>query len=232
MKRLVYTSSIASIMPHDYDGYVFDLLSNPVVDESRETYIDKTNEHGYAATKRSTEKYLSYQAYISGGKWSVITGNPGDIIGPVLAKHQAAETWQGKIGGIIQGIPSRQEAGGRPWMLVDARDVAEAEILLAESKLVESGQRFLLSSGDKIQAEHIGERIMELYPTWDCATTVTPGPGAKKVVRNEPMWIRVNLRNERTTKAVGMHWHSFDDTMRDTVDTLVKVGGIQPRLKK
>eukprot|EP01045_Picozoa_sp_COSAG04_P029149 COSAG04_NODE_4713_length_1933_cov_1.923664_1_plen_43_part_10 len=42
-------------------------------------------------------------------------------------------------------------------MLVDTRDVAEAEILLAESSTVESGERFCLSSCDQLFAETIGD---------------------------------------------------------------------------
>jgi hypothetical protein len=43
--------------------------------------------------------------------------------------------------------------GGRPWLLVDARDVAMAEILMAESGNIESGERFMLSSSDKVHPE-------------------------------------------------------------------------------
>jgi nucleoside-diphosphate-sugar epimerase len=102
---------------------------------------------------RATEHFFAYEAARSGGKWSVITGNPGDIVGPILSPHQAVETWQGKIATVLSGSPTIQE-GGRPWMLVDARDVAEAEILLAESTNIQSGERFLLSSGDKSASYH------------------------------------------------------------------------------
>jgi len=226
VKRLVYTASIASIMPTGLREYV----NNPVIDESREPGADRAGEHSYAITKRSTEHFFAYHASISGGKWSVITGNPGDIVGPVLSPHQALETWQGKIAGILQGKPSPQEGAGRPWMLVDARDVAEAEIRLAESPDVQSGERFMLTSGDTIYAEHIGQRIMELFPEYDCATTVAPGL-AKKVVRSEPFWIRVQMRNDKVRKATGITFHTFDETMRETVESLVKVGGIKPKLK-
>jgi len=226
VKRLVYTASIASIMPSNLKSYVVD----NVVDESTEPGADRAGEHSYAMTKRSSEHFFAYQSSISGGRWSVITGNPGDIVGPVLSAHQAQETWQGKIAGIIRGVPSPQEFNGRPWMLVDARDVAEAEIRLAESSEIQSGERFMLTSGDMIYAEHIGPRIMELFPKYDCATTVAPGL-AKKVVRSEPYWIRVQMRNDKVRKATGLAFHTFDDTMRDTVESLVKVGGVQPKTK-
>merc|ERR1711972_992592 len=101
-------------------------------------------------------------------------------------------------------------------MLVDARDVAEAEIRLAESK--------------DIQAEDIGHRVMELFPNYDCATTVKAG-AAGKVVRNETFWIRVNMRNDKVCKATGMLFCTFDDTFKNMVETLVHVGGIKPKMK-
>jgi len=226
VKRLIYTASIASIMPSGLKEFVM----NPAIDETREPAADKAGAAGYAITKRSTEHFFTYQASISGGRWSVITGNPGDIVGPVCAPHQARETWQGMIAGIVEGRPSPQEPSGRPWMLVDVRDVAEAEIRLAESNDIESGQRFMLVSGDKILPEDIGGRIMELFPEYNCATTVAPGPD-KKVVRNATFWIRVNMRNDKVSKATGYHFHTFDDTMKATVESLVKIGGVKPVMK-
>lgn len=226
VKRLVYTSSIAALVPHWKD-----VVARPDIDETREPGNSKIGEAGYATAKRTAELFFAYQAALSGGRWSVIIANPSDIIGPVLSKHQAAETWQGKIAGIVQGTPSDQEPGGRPWMLVDARDVAEAEIWLAESSEVESGERFILTSGDKIYPEHIGPRVMELYPKYDCATTVLPPRPHKEVVRNEPFWIRANVRNDKIIRMVGFQFRSFDDTLRATVDSLVRVGAVAPKLR-
>merc|ERR1719162_2546115 len=95
-----------------------------IVDESCPPARDAPD--GYGHTKKLTEKFFDYAALASAGQWDTLTGNPGDIIGPILSPHQAAETWQGKIGGVIQGVPAPQEGGGRPWLIVDVRDVALA----------------------------------------------------------------------------------------------------------
>lgn len=186
----------------------------------------------YGITKRETEHFFSLAAASSGGRWTVVIGNPGDIIGPVLSAHQAVETWQGKIASIVQGKPVAQEAGGRPWMIVDVRDVAEAEIRLAESPTVQSGSRFLLASMDKIAPEAIGSSVNHLYPQYRCATTVTGSGKGGTLVRSHPIWLRAHLRNDRIRSAVGMQFRSFDDTLRATVDSLVSVGGVQPRTVK
>ena len=126
------------------------------------------------------QHFFSYQAARSGGHWSVVMGNPSDIVGPVLSPHQAHETWQGQIAQILEGnapgpvVGSNPELSGRPWLFVDVRDVAEAEIRLAESAAVESGERFLLSSGDKIMPQDIGVWVRRFFPDYEPPTALAP----------------------------------------------------------
>merc|ERR1711971_1144406 len=156
----------------------------------------------------------------------------GDIVGPVLSPHQAVENWQGKIASIIQGVPPPQDFGNRSWWLVDVRDAAEAEIRLAESKTVRSGERFVLGSGDRVPMEQLWIQAMLLHPDWDCATSVTPMPGTKEVVPFNPGFFRVQMRNDKICRQVGIEFRSFADTFSATLDSLVSVGGIKPRMKK
>jgi nucleoside-diphosphate-sugar epimerase len=224
--RLIYTASIASMMGGPVGA---SWLESPTVDESHLPQPDGAE--GYGGTKRLTEKFFDFHAQASGGKWDMITGNPGDIVGPILAPHQAAETWQGKIGKVIAGNPPAQEAGGRSWFLVDVRDAALAEILLAESTRVPCGSRFLLSSGDKLPVEHIGKRAMEFYPNWDCPDFLVPATGRKKISKMAPMFYRVHLDNRKVREATGMNFRTFEDTFKATIESLVSIGGVQPKLK-
>lgn len=73
---------------------------------------------------------------------------------------------------------------------------------------------------------------MEFYPDWDCATTVAPGIGAKKVTKVNPIWYRIYLDNRKAREATGMNFRSFNDTFKSTIDSLVSIGGIQPKLKE
>lgn len=174
VRRLVYTASVASIMPTSQQEYAV----HPGIDETREPSAAVVGQNSYAMTKRSTEHLFAYQASISAGKWSAIMANPSDIVGPVLSPHQARETWQGKIAGIIEGVPAPQEDGGRPWMLVDVRDVAEAEVRLAECPDVQSGERFMLTSGDKIWPEDAPKRWCATGPFGSgCTSATTRSPG-------------------------------------------------------
>ena len=224
VRRLVYTSSVAAVMGANTDTYNAD----PCISELREP--DGMPPSSYNATKRVTEKFFDYAAAASGGKWSVVVCNPSDIIGPIQSHHQARETWQGKLAAVVQGLPARSEAG-RPWFLVDVRDVAKAQILLAEAGAVHSGERFLCTSGDVLPPEHIRERIQLIRPDWDVSVGDSMGSDLRlgDATRIQSLWLRVYLRNNKLRDAVGFSFRSFDDTIGATLDALVDIGQVRPR---
>ena len=224
VKRLVYTSSVAAVGPMIYEN-------NFIIDETREPVGFDAN--SYAVMKRATEHFFSHHGMASGGRWSVIIGNPGDIIGPIMSPHQARETWQGKLASVLEGGEAPQEAAGRPWWTVDVRDVAEAEIQLAmKCKRSSNGQRFLLVSGDRIQPADLGPRINELYPDIKpLKNTVCFMPGMKRLFRRHPQWLKVALDNRKTCTTINYSFYGWDDTLRATVDSLMNIGGIQPPTK-
>jgi len=227
VKRLIYTASVASMSPPFTKDMRHWYANGGIVDERKEPTA--TGGKDYGITKRQNEHFFAYAAACSGGKWSAVIGNPADIVGPILSPHQATETWQGKLAQVIQGIPPPQEASGRPWQTVDVRDVAEAEIRLAESEVVASGERFLISSGDRCHPEELGVRVMDIFPEYSgCATTLVPADGAKKVTKNNPIWLRVHHSHEKVANMVGIKFTSWNDTLRETVKSLVEVGGITP----
>eukprot|EP00658_Telonema_sp_P-2_P071859 TRINITY_DN61073_c0_g1_i1.p1 TRINITY_DN61073_c0_g1~~TRINITY_DN61073_c0_g1_i1.p1 ORF type:complete len:362 (-),score=41.89 TRINITY_DN61073_c0_g1_i1:70-1155(-) len=225
VRRLIYTSSIAAMM-----GTGSEFYANPCIDESREPY--GTRPESYNATKRLTEKFFDYAAAASCGRWSVLMCNPSDIIGPILSAHHANETWQGKIAGVLQGIPAPYELG-RPWFVVDVRDVAEAQVLLAKAgrDAVRSGSRFLCCSGDKLPPQDIGLHVMAGHPGWDCPDTLQNDRNPKEPAPRllDPMWMRVQPRTDALTKAIGMRFRAFSETFNSTVASLVEIGGVRPR---
>lgn len=78
--------------------------------------------------------------------------------------------------------------------------------------------------------EHWGPRITELFPEFAGLLpdhVVPPNPD-KPLARNHPMWMRVHLRNDKIRSHTGMRFHSFDETLRATVDSLVTIGGVMP----
>lgn len=226
VKRLVYTSSVAAMSPGQWEGEY-------VIDESRQPSADFFGAHSYAVTKRSTEHFFAYHACLSGGRWSVLIANPGDIIGPILSRHQASETWQGKIASVLRGTAVQQEPNGRPWWTVDVRDIALAQILLAEQcRNSMSGRRFLLASGDVCPPETLGPRINELFPEFAPLPSIVVKPKkAKKLARSDPLWQRVSVDNGNVRRSVGLHFRSWDDSLAATVRSLISVGGVEPLLR-
>jgi len=228
---LMYTSSIMAML--DADVRLYEV--NPVVDERRHA-TDSSIGGGYNTLKNATEKFFFDAAASSQGRWIAISANPGDILGPIISPHHATETWQGKVGKIATGESPQQETATlsipRPWITVDVRDVARAQISLAESSTVQSGSRFLISNATKVWPEDIGKHINGLYPSFAAATDVHAHDDDHPLKPVSPVWDTVQVRNDRVREAVGISFRSFEDTLKDTVDSLIARGGLQPRLRQ
>ena len=67
---------------------------------------------------------------------------------------------------------------------------------------MESGERFLLASGDRILPENIGARVAEQFPGYRPPTALAPPP-AGGAHRSDPVWMRVQMRNDKVARAVG-----------------------------
>ena len=235
VRCLVYTSSIAAMMDASAEFYE----SNPVVDESRHPGTETLGAGAYNCVKDRTEIFFADAAAASGGRWSSVSANPADIIGPILSPHQALETWQGKIGGMIQGIAAEQEHAcvgefRRPWITVDVRDCAEAHVRMFErlGDTVHSGDRYLLSDMSRIHPEDIGARLNDLFADYDCADTVGPDSnGGDSIEPIHPMWDRVQARNDKARAALDFEFTYLDATLKDTVESLVEIGGVEPRMR-
>jgi len=228
---LVYTSSLMSMMDPDVRLYEVD----PVIDERRHA-TDSTAGGGYSTLKNATEKFFFEAAASSQSRWVAISANPADMLGPILSPHHATETWQGKVGKIVEGESPQQETSTlstpRPWMTVDVRDVAEAQILLADSSTVPSGRRFLLANTAKVWPEDIGKHINGLYPSFAAATSVQACDDKNPLQPVSPVWDTVQVRNDRVREAIGLSFRSFEESLKDTVDSLIALGGLQPRLRQ
>lgn len=139
---------------------------------------------------------------------------------------------------------------------MDVRDVAEAQIRMAESTAVASGERFFLASGDKIMPEDIGVWVRRLFPGYNPPTSlalVAEGvssqamlpcasiirrlilserllviPQAEEIL-SDSVWMRVQLRTDKVRAALpGMEFRAFEDTLRSTVEALTDVGRVVP----
>ena len=238
VNRVVVTSSIAAVISEtDMQEYV----RRPVLYEDRypnEEDPRRTPERGqgYSMGKVLAQRAFSDAARES-GRWDAITCCPGDNVGPILSKHQKeGGPWQHHIETMLLGEYVQNVMGAyRPWFTVDVRDTAEAHVRLLESVNVENGQRFIAWSTDAPKVEEVCASIDRLLPELGFAGASLVDPLPDKVKAREAelrsIWAGCDLRNDRIREALGMEFRSLDDSIRDCVESLLAVGGVQPKLK-
>jgi nucleoside-diphosphate-sugar epimerase len=169
VKRLVYTSSFAAVGHPSPDGpYTEDSWADMNQDKrpdgakwTMET-VKKNREVAYAMTKVESERYVYAEADAAG--FEAFGVCPCHVIGPLLARtHQRPWAWQTRIGDMLEGY-------GHPrmfWNIVDVRDVAEAQRLIAECPDNSNGQRYNLVATDEsglIPQSEVQAHLQKLFP--------------------------------------------------------------------
>lgn len=231
--RVVLTSSIAAVIS---EMDLQELVRRPVLSEDR--YPDETNPRrtpergqGYSMGKRLAEDRFSAAAAAS-GRWDTLICCPGDNVGPILSAHQrSGGPWQRLVGEMLQGRCT-QTGVYRPWMTVDVRDDAACHIALLRSTEVRNGERFIAWSTETRDVEAINRDIGRLLPELGHV----PGPvldeQPERVRAREAemraIWAGCDLRNDRVRSRLGMRFRPLDDSLRDCVESLMAVAGLQP----
>ena len=110
------------------------------------------------------------------------------------------------------------------WTITDVRDVAMAHVLAAESTKNENGNRYLLvANGDAgmMKISTIQEHLRALYPGVGIG-----GEFAPSEYDNHQFSI---LQGGPVIEQLGLEPHDPVETLKDTVDSLMMWGLIQPR---
>jgi nucleoside-diphosphate-sugar epimerase len=239
--RLIYTSSCAAVM---HESELDQFAKRPVFYDNRypdfknPNYINNPKANGYALGKLACEQTVTTAAEASGGQWDVLITNPGDNFGPMHAAHHlrggggifnsyVARMMQGKVVGTL--------AVYHPMWSVDVRDTAEGHVLLLENAEVQSGERFLLWSTNKLQIEDLVSMVGGLFPAAGFDTTAeVVDKESDDVKKNKAyftaVWAGVQLRNDGARR-IGAHFRPFEATLRDTAESLVAICGVQPRMR-
>jgi len=238
INRVVVTSSIAAVIS---EQDMQELVRRPVLFEGR--YPDEQNPNrttargqGYSIGKVIAERAFA-DAARSSGRWDAITCCPGDNVGPILSRHQKERgPWQHQIETMLLGRYSQNVVGAyRPWYTVDVRDVAEAHIRMLERDGLENGERFIAWSTETRNVEDVCASIDRLLPELGFAGATLFDPLPEKVKAREAqfraIWNGCELRNDRIKSALGMEFRSLDESIRDCVESLITIGGVEPVLK-
>ena len=235
VNRVVVTSSIAAVIS---EQDIQELVRRPVLYEDR--YPDEQNPRrspergqGYSMGKVLAERVFAEAAEAS-GRWDAITCCPGDNVGPILSAHQKnGGPWQHHIETMLLGEYTQNVIGAyRAWFTVDVRDTAEAHIRMLESVNVVNGERFIAWSTDTRNVEDVCASIDRLLPELGFAGAKLYDPLPEKVQAKEAMfraiWGGCELRNDRIRETLGMEFRPLDVSIRDCVESLLSVAGVEP----
>lgn len=242
VKRVVYTSSCAAVFGlgeggKDSSGHEFseDDWAGPGPYETLESRWTVTSpktgkvhklwnveRQPYAKGKVDAEKY----AYAFGEQHGidVVSNNPCHVLGPILSKTQN-NVWQKRIGLMLMGQDGHEGRFNEMWNIIDVRDIAESQRLMATSPVAKNGSRYMLVATDEsgeLTIQELIDTLSELYPDIDVAGDYEPPPSP-------------DFHHAKCTKAIkelGLKTHSVLETLKDTGDSLIEFGVIEPARKK
>ena len=234
--RAIVTSSVAAVIS---EMDLQEIVRRPVFYEDR--YPDELNPRrtpergqGYSMAKLVAERAFAAAAERHGG-WDAIAVCPGDNVGPIQSAHQKnAGPWQHLIEGMLKG---RYDQTGvyRPWMTVDVRDDALCHVRLLESVRVRNGERYIAWSTETRTCEQICADIGRLLPELDHQATAPIDTFSDRIKAREAefraIWAKADLRNDRMRKATGVSFRPLDASIRDCVESLIAVAGVEPKRK-
>jgi nucleoside-diphosphate-sugar epimerase len=236
VNRVIVTSSVAAVID---EADMQELVRRPVLYEDR--FPDESNPRrttdrgkGYSMGKVVAERSFADAAERS-GRWDAITCCPADNVGPIQSAHQKdAGAWQARIATMLQG-EYFQTAAYRPWMTVDVRDTADCHIGLLETVAVKNGERYIAWSTDTRDVEEVCASIDRLLPELghDAQPVTDAFPDRVKAREAElrAIWAGTELRNDRIRAVTSIQFRTLDNSIRDCVESLLSVGGVQPRLR-
>ncbi len=236
VKRFTYTSSFAAIGHPAPPGYVY--TERDWASDNRENdpnwskdRIDGNGEMAYAMAKVETEHLVNRTAEAD-GRFDAISVCPIVVLGPLLSRaHELVGSWQWFLGRMLRGKPC-QRGWQALWNIVDVRDVGESQALMIESDVCRNGWRYQLSATDEsgeLDVFQLQEHLQRLFPHIDVG-------GAPKEI--EPIIEKYGKvydaprpHCDRAREELGLETRAIEDTLRETGQTLIDLGLVDPALK-
>lgn len=221
VRRIVYTSSFAAVGHPAAEGHEYTEDSWASMNQSKKMWnmemVKKNRDIAYAMTKENTEKWVYAEAERMGIDAMGVC--PCHVVGPLLcAKHQMPWAWQTRIGDMMSGVPHPRMF----WNIVDVRDVAEAQVRIAECTTNKNGERYNLVATDDsglIPQAEVQALLRKMYPGVGIGGDYTEG----KVFRS-PV-----CRLGKCVTQLGMKPRSVEEALRANADSLLQWGLVSPR---
>jgi nucleoside-diphosphate-sugar epimerase len=241
VQRVVYTSSSAAVMglgPGGKGGGGYEYQDDDwagagpyeTIEDRWTVTHRKTGEprklwllerQAYAMGKVEAEQYA--YAFAEKNDFDVCSVCPCHVLGPLMATAHNT-TWQKRIGQMLMGETGHEGRRHSLWNIIDVRDIAESQRLMAESDVAKNRSRYLLTAADEsgeLTVQELVDTMRDLFPDINVADGYEP-----EECLDEP--------HAKCTKAInelGLKTHSVRDTLKDTGDSLINLGAIQPATK-
>jgi nucleoside-diphosphate-sugar epimerase len=236
VKRLIYTSSFAAISHPSKPGYAFTETDWAGDKRDRDKNwsrdnIDGNGDVAYSMAKVDTEK-LVYSVAEQDRSFDAISVCPLVVLGPLLSKaHDLVYSWQWFLGRMLAGGPC-EHAWQHLWNVVDVRDVAQAQLLIAENSECRNGTRYQLTATDasgELNVHELQAHMLKLFP--DIACGGAPDAMAEYIERRGSIFDVPRAHCDKARAELGLQTHSIEDTLRDTGKSLMDLALIQPAWK-
>jgi len=216
VKRIVYTSSLAAVCHPCPEGYQYTEASWASMHQKPERWnmdvVKRNRDVAYAMSKEDTEKYVYAEAEKMGIEGFGVM--PCHVVGPLLARnHHKSFSWQTRIGDMLEGV-------GHPpmmWNIVDVRDVAEAQRLIAECAVNKNGERYNLVATDEsgfIPQSELQAMLQRFYPQYGIGGDRKEG----KAYRAPVCYL------EKCITQLGLKPHTPEQAIKDNADSLIAWG--------
>ncbi|KAK6532552.1 methylglyoxal reductase (NADPH-dependent) gre2 [Arthrobotrys megalospora] len=219
LKRVVITSSFASIMEPQKPGHTYDETQwNKFSVKLCENYKDDpTNpekkvapNEAYRASKALAEQALWDFVKNESPSFEVAAVNPVFVFGPVIHSVKDAESINTSVFLLykfIAGLNPKIEEGAAPKGFVDVRDVADAHIKALEVEEAK-GQRFLNVGGNFTWHE-----VVDVLRKHNKLTKNDYPPTGEEV----PSW---GFDNTKSKQVLGLNYISLEDSVLATAESV------------
>lgn len=232
VKRFVHASSCIAAM--QWDG-----PPDATMDETcwnTASTADSGDYYGFAKTE--SEKIAHGH---KADHYDLVVVNPGVSLGPCLTKAHTKGS-SAVVRQLLYGNSQNEYFAG----FVDVRDVALGMVKAASLDVpADDCRRFLLVSDSQMMISGLEGPLRKLFPDYRIDANPYPGAVLGALIRVPLLWraavlpyqkaiIENQLRynNSRSKNLLGIQYRSLDDTLTDTVKSMVDTGFIKPRTKK
>ena len=253
VRRVVYTSSTAAVMgpaPNWADGYEFteedwagaggvELLKRKWTSGPQTWGSNSRSKEDWGppgtdnwTIERNAYAKAKVDAELMAYRWGdethveVVSCNPCHVLGPLLSPTQLGNgvLWQSRIAAMLKGENGHDGRGDGLWNVVDVRNIAQAQRLMAESTTVSNRSRFNLVATDRsgeLSMREMRDTLQSLFPQFDVC-----GGWEPPETKNRP-----RAKCTKAIRELGLQTFTATATLKATVDSLLVFGLVNPKLR-